>query len=297
MGKFCKECGRELHDGDICPVCHPNQVVKQETNANPVVPTKPKGIRGFFWCWKGENYKLLSKRQKLSFIGIVMALIVCVGAIPGLIIAVSSLISDVDSTPVIETSSSISQTEQEKLYKDIIESSDNSRGMRFKITLSEFVERYNQAIAVDENDIFITLYSLDIQEAKTVDQNDEFDTKMFEVYDVYNQPIFAIILNCEKQSQKIVDLSFMIISTEFNSLDQSGKEGIMRCKNYACSVLDTSLTFNQIDSNWQTALTSESTRGSYFDKGIVYSFVSQDIYDYFNFGAVTYDYYENVLLG
>lgn len=295
MSSFCEKCGRELQDGQICPNCHPQPNVEVKDNVN-TLPTMPKGIKRFFWCCNSENYKTLSQKQKMSFIGMLVALIFGICFIAGTVF-VSILIYEPDTTPIINYNSSSNLASQSSTYKNTVESSDNILGLRFKTTVPEFVEHYNQAInSGNEDELFVSLYSIDIQKAISGNQDSGFDTKMFEVYDAYGQPIFIITLYCEESTQKIVQLSFAIVKTEYDRLNLSGKKCVLRCRNYACLALDTSLSFNQIDANWQTTLKSESTNGTYYDDGIVYSYTTNEMFDYCKFVATTYDYYKSTLL-
>lgn len=74
MSRFCSECGRPLEEGERCPQCHPappqEDVSASAETMQPPAPTsvKPKGIKGFFWCFQKGNYAILSAKEKRGFV-------------------------------------------------------------------------------------------------------------------------------------------------------------------------------------------------------------------------------------
>lgn len=290
MGKFCGICGQELQDGEMCPICHPEQAViseVSEVNEIPVTPTKPRGIKGFFWCWKGENYKALNKKQKLGFMGIIIALIVCVGAVPGLIIAVGNLANSEDTLPVITHSSSSNPTSQSETYKDIVEPSDNSFGMRFNMTLEQYVESYNNKLRqIEDNEATIKLMTLDVDKFECPTEQD-FDPESPDItlkrygYTYKEFPSgttrFMITLDIEEETSKIAMAQFLYSIPYFNSLTTVGQQSMLgRDLTCAFAALDISDTMDKVNDNISKMLNSSPAVIN--ERGVVYS-ADEDTYN------------------
>ena len=78
--KYCEKCGRELQDGQTCPNCYVQQDVESKNNVD-TLPTKPKGIKGFFRCFKGKNFITLSMKQKIAWLSTLMGSILGLGVL------------------------------------------------------------------------------------------------------------------------------------------------------------------------------------------------------------------------
>ncbi len=174
-----------------------------------------------------EEKKKMSKETKkfLIIISSFIAVVIIVGIVFGVVFPQLNK-KEVQTSSQLENENIQEEKKEENTIPDNLEISNNANGMRFKMTISDFVEKYNKVIEKTEEETLVPVFQIKESDISYLGTNDT--SKMYgytryvggNMANSSSKARFAIGLYLEKDSDKIVQVSFVVDNEYLNSINR-----------------------------------------------------------------------------
>ena len=250
MTNYCNNCGEILQEGETCG-CIPNTSDQSEGRVGPSKQPIQQSVQF------NSTTNLNKKKKWPVIIGVIGAAFVILGV----------LVAIIDE---ISPSNGI---------KAILEPSNNVNGIRFNLTLPEYIEHYNNVLtATEDNSATIGWNTLSIDDFSVLADGQDFDQET-DVYikrygytnnDMKGETRYIITLDIEEDTGKIVMLQFVFSNQYYNSLTEIGQVNLLT-KEMPRSIvaLDNEENIDTVKSNISNMF--EQTPNIFYDSGVVYN--------------------------
>lgn len=201
--------------------------------------------------YQSEYPDVQTHDMRMNKKAMLITLAVCIVCVP-----VVSKINDIAyQNDTYSASSDVSEENKNTQKSNLVEKSDNEYGMRFNMTLDEFISRYNDIVNKQEEDEFTrkSMY-LEKSDFEALAQMADENNVMITTYINYNTQLanliephgYGISFGVESETGKIRSVDLLFTTTYWNKITETGHRRIMnRDIPYMYMAINPSLTYEE----------------------------------------------------